>query len=348
MRKFSYSEAILQAIDQSMAHDQNVILIGEGVPDGIFGTTKDLHHKYPDRVFDSPLSENGVTGFCIGAALNGKRPIMVHQRADFSLLALDQIVNNAAKWYHMFGGQISVPLVIRMIIGRGWGQGPQHSQSLQSLFAAIPGLKVIMPSHPYDVKGLMIGAIHDNNPVIILEHRWLYENVDNVDETFYRLPLNEANLLRKGEDVTIVAFSYGVLESLRAFLLLHEHDIKSEIIDGVSINPLDIDTIINSVKKTGRLVVVDTAHEVMSIGAEIVRQVVEKAFGYLKSPPIVLGSKNYPQPTSQFLIRDYYTDGFDIANTCLKMFEKELIDKPFVDPTLPKLAIKSKALQSPF
>src|ERR1700722_14260768 len=177
MPNLTLSQAILQATDQLMQIDSSVYVMGLGVPDpkGIFGTTTGLEKKYgSDRVLDMPTSENGMTGIAIGSALLGLRPIMTHQRVDFFLLALDQLINNAAKWHYMFGGQMNVPLVIRLIIGRGWGQGPQHSQSLQSIFSHIPGLKVVMPSNPYDAKGLLLSAIDDENPVVYLEHRWLH------------------------------------------------------------------------------------------------------------------------------------------------------------------------------
>lgn len=317
-RELTYSQAALEATDQCMAEDGNIILIGEGIKDngGVFGTTKDLHKKYPERVFESPLSENGVTGFCIGAAISGLRPIMVHQRLDFSLLSLDQIVNNAAKWHYTFGQP--VPMVIRMIIGRGWGQGPTHSQTFHNLFATIPGLKVVMPTTAHDAKGLMISAIKDNNPVIFIEHRWLHNIKSEVIEDMYEFNLDECNILRKGEDVTVVGFSYANIEALQAHDLLSTLNVSAEVIDAVSAAPLDIDTIVESVKKTGRLVVADIGHTVGSIGGEVVRQVIERAFKYLKAAPIVVGSKNYPQPTSHYLTQDYYADKYDIVNACLR------------------------------
>lgn len=323
-RKLSYTQAINEAIDQCLAEDSNVILIGEGVPDGIFGSTKDLQIKHPTRVFDSPLSENGVTGFCIGAAISGMHPVMVHQRADFSLLAMDQIVNNAAKWYSTFGQ--SCPLVIRMIVGRGWGQGPTHSQSLQSIFAAIPGLKVIMPTTPYDAKGMLIAAVRDPNPVIILEHRWLFDTIGEVPDGTYTVPLDKAKVVREGTDVTIVATSYAVIDALNAAKTAENHNISAEVIDLRSIAPLDIQTITQSVKKTGRLVISDTSHKTGSIGAEIIRQVLEHCFNDLKHQPILLGSKDYPQPTSHYLTKDFYVSSGDIVNACLRSLEKAEVD----------------------
>ncbi len=192
-----FNEAILEAHDQLMAVDPNVYIMGLGVPDpkGIFGTTVGLQEKYgPNRVMDMPCSENAMTGVAIGSALVGMRPIMTHQRVDFFLLALDQLVNNACKWHFMFGGQLNVPLVIRLIIGRGWGQGPQHSQTLTSFFAHLPGLKVVAPSSPYDAKGLLISAVEDNNPVVYLEHRWLHNIYGEVPSEIYRVPLGNETM----------------------------------------------------------------------------------------------------------------------------------------------------------
>lgn len=313
----SYVQAINEATDQLLSSDNNVLVIGEGVPEGIFGSTKGLKEHHLHRVFDSPLSENAVTGICIGAAISGMRPILTHQRVEFSLLALDQIINNAAKWYSMFGKPC--PITIRMIVGRGWGQGPTHSQSLQNLYASIMGLKVVMPTTPHDAKGLLVAAVRDPNPVILIEHRWLYSIQDEVPEEMYEIPLDEAKVLREGEDITIVSLSYSTVESLKARELLKAFNIQPEVIDLISCSHIDMETIGASVRKTGRLLVVDTSHPQGSVGAEVVRQVVENYFHVLKESPKVLGNKPYPQPTSHFLTTDYYTDEYDIANECLRM-----------------------------
>ena len=218
-RQLKFYEAIREATDQKMAQDPNIYLMGLGVPDpkGIFGTTSGLAEKYgPNRVMDMPTSENAMTGIAIGSAILGMRPIMTHQRVDFFILALDQLINNAAKWHYMFGGQMKVPLVIRLIIGRGWGQGPQHSQSLHSFFAHVPGLKVVMPSTPQDAKGLLISAIEDDNPVVYLEHRWLHNTFGEVSPDPTPIPIGKAKIVRPGTDITIVAASHMVLEALAA------------------------------------------------------------------------------------------------------------------------------------
>ena len=210
MNKITYTQAVNDAITVAMTMDEHVICYGLGVPDprGVFGTTIGLQERFgKERVFDTPISENAMTGIGIGASLNGIRPVMVHQRLDFFLLAMDQLVNNAANWHFMFGGQSSVPITIRLIIGRGWGQGPTHSQSLQSWFAHIPGLKVVMPTTARDAKGLLLESIFDDNPVVFLEHRWLHNQIDHVPPGDFRIPLGKASLLREGDDVTVVSMS---------------------------------------------------------------------------------------------------------------------------------------------
>jgi acetoin:2,6-dichlorophenolindophenol oxidoreductase subunit beta len=321
-RSLTYVEAIREALDQAMAADSRVVLIGEGVPDpkAIFTTTAGLLEKYGSRrVFDMPISENGLTGVCIGATLCGIRPVMVHQRVDFSLLAADQIINNAAKWHYMFNGLANVPLVIRMIVGRGWGQGPQHSQSLQALFAMIPGLKVVMPTTAFDAKGMLLSAIDDNNPVIFIEHRWLHHVSDHVPEEAYRVPIGHARRLQEGGDVTVVACSHMALEALRAGQALAQQlDIHLDIVDLRSIRPLDIETVLASVEKTGRLIVADTAHQTGGIAGEIIAQVVETSFNKLKMPPVRICLPDFPTPTSPFMTDGYYPTAQTIADAALK------------------------------
>ena len=234
MRSRSFCEALNEALRQAMNTDPTVILMGEGVDDprAIFGSTQGLKEQFgEERVFDIPLAENGMTGVGVGAALTGLRPVMTHQRLDFMLYAMDQIVNQAAKRCYSSGGRQSVPLTIRAIVGRGWGQGSQHSQSLQAWFAHIPGLKVIMPSTPYDAKGLLLAGIQDPNPVICIEHRKLYDVVGEVPEPAYTLPIGTGRVHREGTDVTIVAFSYMLQEALRALPAIEEAGVSVEVID---------------------------------------------------------------------------------------------------------------------
>ena len=321
-----YAAAIREAIDLCMEKDPAVFIIGEGVPDpkGIFGSTSGLQKKYgPARVLGMPVSENALTGICIGAALRGLRPIITHQRVDFCLLALDQIINNAAKWHFMFGGKSSVPMVIRLIVGRGWGQGAQHSQSLQSVFSHIPGLKVIMPTTPYDVKGLLISAVEDNNPVICLEHRWLYGIEGDVPEGMYRIAIGKAKVMKPGTHVTVVANSHMTIESLKAAHLLEKKGIQAEVIDLRTIKPLDEDLIVESVKKTGLLLVVDGSWITGGITGEIIARTAQKAFQYLKAAPRRIALPDVPTPSSAELSKNFYPDFRNITKNILELLGKD-------------------------
>ncbi len=322
VRELTYAQAIQEGLHQAMESDANVILIGEGVPDpkAIFSTTAGLRGRFgPARVFDMPLSENGMTGICIGAALSGMRPIMVHQRIDFALLAMDQLVNNAAKWHYMFNGLASVPLVIRVIIGRGWGQGPQHSQSLQALFAHIPGFKVILPATANDAKGMLISAIEDNNPVIYIEHRWLHNIKDAVPAEPYRAPLDRARVLHEGDRLTVAAFSYMVMEAMQVARALAPHGIRVEVVDMRSARPLDVDTVAKSVRKTGHLLVLDTAWTTGGVAGELITRVVGREFGALRKPPARIALPDYPAPTSHHMAEEYYPDAIAVYEAIIEM-----------------------------
>lgn len=335
-RSLKFHQAILEATDQCMAKDSSVYVMGLGVPDpkGIFGTTLGLEKKYgSQRVLDMPTSENGMTGVAIGSAILGMRPILTHQRVDFMLLSLDQIINNAAKWHYMFGGKMKVPLVIRIVIGRGWGQGPQHSQCLQSLFGHIPGLKVVMPSTPYDAKGLLISAIEDDNPVIFLEHRWLHGIFGPVPEEMYRLPIGKAKVIQEGKDISIVSSSHMTLESLKAAEVLKKAGIHAEIVDVRSVSPLDKDTIANSVKKTGRLLAVDDDWKTFGFGAEVLAFISENFFSSLKHAPQRISLPDGPAPTSWILSNHYYPRAKDIVKSVREMLgvSKALEDELQID-----------------
>lgn len=330
-RELKFFQALREAVDVSMAKDPSVYLMGLGVPDpkGIFGSTLGLQQKYgTERVMDMPTSENGMTGIAIGSALAGMRPVMTHQRIDFAMLAAEQIVNQAAKWHYMFGGLMKVPLVIRMIIGRGWGQGPQHSQSLQSWFAHIPGLKVVMPTSPYDAKGLLISSIEDNNPVIFLEHRWLYNITGPVPEGTYRVPLGQGKIAREGSDITIAAVSYMTLEALRAAEILAKEGVKAEVIDVRTLKPLDETLILDSVRKTGRLIVADTGWTTCGFSAEVLATVAERAFDKLKAAPQRIGLPDCPTPTTPALAKRYYPRAIDIVKTGRKIMGLTGADDP--------------------
>jgi pyruvate/2-oxoglutarate/acetoin dehydrogenase E1 component len=333
-RQLTYAQAIREAMDVAMEKDPNVLCFGLGVddPKGIFGTTLGLKEKFgPDRVFDMPTSEAGMTGVAIGASLNGARPVMTHQRLDFFLLTMDQIVNNAAKWKYMFGGNSSpVSLVTRLILGRGWGQGPTHSQNLQSWFAHIPGLKVVMPASPADAKGLLLSSIFDRNPVLYLEHRWLHQMVGEVPEGWYTTPIGKAKVLNEGTDVTLVTFSYMTVEALRALPWLEKAGISVELIDLGSIRPLDWETVQKSVRKTGRLLAMDTSNTMCSVASEIVATAATECFSDLKCAPRRLTLPEFPSPTSPALTEKFYPRSEDIALQTAALLAKEIDVEPLI------------------
>ncbi|MDD4899952.1 MAG: transketolase C-terminal domain-containing protein [Candidatus Omnitrophica bacterium] len=321
MRILSYPQAIKEAIDQEMSRDHSVILLGQGVddPKGTLGTTKGLAEKFGrERVFDTPLSEDGMTGVAIGAALARLRPIHVHIRMDFLLLAMNQIVNMAAKMRYMFGATLSVPLVIRAIIGKSWGQGPQHSQSLYPLLMNIPGLKIVAPVTPYDAKGCMIQSIRDNNPVIFMEHRLLYYQKGYVAQKPYLVPLGKARILARGPDITLVGVSSMVIECLRAREYLRETGVRAEVIDLLSLSPLDADTVIKSALKTGNLLVIDNAWLPCAAGAEIIARLCEKNLSR-KIKFARMGFAFVPCPTTPSLEKEFYPNAERIAIRAFQM-----------------------------
>ncbi len=325
-RAITYGQAINEAFDQAMAKDERVFLIGLGVPDakGIFGTTSGLLQKYGEkRVLDMPCAENAMTGVLVGSALAGRRPVLTHQRLDFSLLSLDQIINNAAKWHYMFGGQMEVPLVIRMIIGRGWGQGPQHAQNLQSLLAHIPGLRVIAPATAQDAKGMMLAAIEDSGPVIVIEHRWLHNIRGEVDRAPKSTSLEKAVIRRQGGAITLVSSSYWTLEALRAAEFLAEQGIEAEVVDLRSLRPIDYNTVCFSAAETGHLLVIDGAWSSCGIAGEIIAGVAERGVA-LRSAPQRLTFPDAPIPTSWAAAKDYYPTASDIARKVGEMLGREV------------------------
>lgn len=315
-RHLPFYKAVNEALFMAMELDESVICYGLGVddPKGVFGTTLGLKDRFGEqRAFDMPTSENAMTGVAIGASLNGIRPVMVHQRLDFVLLALDQLVNNAAKWHYMFGGRASVPITIRSSIGRGWGQGPTHSQHFQALFAQIPGLKVVMPTTAGDAKGLLLSSIFDNNPVIFLEHRWLHNLEGEVPEGDYRIPIGSARQIKTGTDVTIVSFSHMTIEALEGIDFLEDQRVSCDLIDLRTVKPIDWEMIFHSVRKTGRLLVLDTGPSTGSIASEIIARVSMECFGQLKKAPQRIALPDFPTPTSQALTRVFYKRAVDIV-----------------------------------
>ncbi len=321
-RTLTYAEAIREATDQEMERDPGVIVMGIGVDDAkaIYGTTEGLQDKYgPDRVFDTPLAEDAMTGMAIGAAQAGLRPIQAHIRMDFVLLAMNQLVNVAAKSHYMFGGATSVPIVVRSYIGRSWGQGPQHSQALHSYFMHVPGFKVVAPTNAYDAKGLMAASIRDNNPVMFIEHRLFTATESEVPADPYTVPFGQARVTRTGSDITIVGVSYMALEAYRAAGYLGEIGVSAEVIDPVSLTPLDIDTIHESVKKTGRLLVVDNGWLTCGASAEIVTSVIEAVDGERPIAVKRLGFEQVTCPTTPGLEDDFYPNARTIATAANRM-----------------------------
>ncbi len=312
-RKITYQQAINEALDQEMSRDQNVIVMGEDVAGGegspgeqdawggVLGVTRGLYHKHPGRVIDTPISESGYVGAAVGAACCGMRPVAELMFVDFLGVCFDQIFNQAAKFRYMFGGKAETPVVIRAMYGAGFRAAAQHSQCLYNIFTHIPGLKVVVPSNPYDAKGLLIQSIRDNDPVIFLEHKALYTMEGEVPEEIYTVPFGEAAVVREGHDVTIVAIGRMVQKAQEAAADLQKQGIHCEIIDPRTTSPLDTDTILESVEKTGRLVVVDESHPRCSMASDIAGLVAENAFGSLKAPIRQVTGYHAPVPFSDAL-----------------------------------------------
>ncbi len=322
-RKLTVPEAVREALDQALGLDKNMFVMGQGVddPSGMFGMTLNLQEKFgKDRVFDTPLSENALTGIAVGAALTGMRPVYFHNRPDFLLLAMDQIANHAAKYSFMFAGRMRVPLVIIAVIGKGWGSAAQHSQSLHGLFMHIPGIRLIMPSTAHDAKGLLASGIADGNPVVLIEHRWLFKHKSHVPEELYAIPLGKGIVRRKGKDVTIVGISYMVIEALRASEELAKEGIDAEVIDPRTLRPLDEEIILKSVKKTGHLVIADTDWKTCGAASEIASMVAQKGLKHLKSDVKIVAWPDVPVPSSYVLEEAFYPD----KNSIIKSVKETL------------------------
>ena len=329
MRKISYVQSINETLHQMMDKDKKVFLIGSGVNSPWYAgnSTTGLFKRFgSERIFDTPISENGVTGTAIGAALAGMRPILFHARMDFMLYALDQIVYHAANWYYMFGGQLSVPLTIWGVINRGGEQAAQHSQALQAMFTHIPGLKVVMPSTPYDAKGLLVASIEDDNPVVYIDDRWLYNHIGEVPEEIYSVPIGKGIVRREGKDVTIVATSYMVHETMKAAESMEEKGIDVEVVDLRSLKPLDEHLLFESVKKTDRLVIVDGGWKSCGIAAEISARIAESdILKQLKAPIMRVSLPDTPAPASSALEKDYYCKAEDIVLAIRKVLEVDYV-----------------------
>lgn len=322
-RQLSYIEAIAEGLVQAMEENEKVFLMGEGVDNvtGIYGTILPAYRKFGERrVIDTPLCENALTGIACGAAMDGMIPVLFHQRNDFSLLSLDQLVNHIAKIPYVSAGRHKVPFTMVSFVARKVGEGVQHSQSLQALFAHIPGLNVVMPTSPYDAKGLLISAILSDQPTIVLYHRALFDEKEAVPKEFFTLPFGKARILRGGRDITIVATSAAVKDALEAREILeNENGIRAEVIDLRSIKPLDSHAILSSVFRTGRLLVVDTGWEAFGVSAEILALVSERSLENLKSRPRRVGMAPIPAPASPALLKNYHPTAEKICRVVREM-----------------------------
>ena len=322
MRQITYKEALKEAMREELKRDDSVFLLGEdiGKYGGVYAVTRGLFDEFgPGRVKDTPLAEAVIVGAATGAAAVGARPVVEIMYVNFMTFCMDQIVNHAAKMRYMFGGKIKVPMVIRTQGGAGTSCAAQHSESLESWFIHVPGLKVIMPSTPYDAKGLLKSAIRDDNVVIFIEHNMLYNTKGEVPEEEYLLPIGKADIKRAGGDITIISYSKMVLTALQAAEDLAKDGINAEVIDIRTLSPLDIDTITDSVKKTGRAVICEADCKTGGVGAEISSQIVEKVFDYLDGPVIRVAGKDTPIPYSSVLENFAIPDKNEIIKAVKKL-----------------------------
>ena len=325
MRKVKFIRALCEAFDEELARDDRVCLFGEDVGEygGVFGTSARLQKKYGRRrVFDTPLSEGAIIGTAVGAAMSGLRPIAEIMYLDFITLAMEPLINQAAKVRYVSGGQFKLPLVVFTQCGAGTSEGAQHSQSLEAWFVHTPGLKVVMPATVYDAKGLMKAAIRDDDPVVFIWHKMLYDRIEEVPDEEWVVPLGKAVIRRHGEDLTVVATSLMVHRAMAAADEL-AGEIGVEVIDPRTLVPMDTEAILASVKKTGRLLVVHEAPACAGIGAEIVRQVTQKAFGHLTCAPVVLGGANLPVPFTRVLETACIPQEDDVIRAARRMFEDQ-------------------------
>ena len=328
-RKITFQQAINEALDQEMARDEDVVIMGEDVVGGagsqgemdawggVLGVTKGLWGKYGDRIMDTPISESGFVGAAVGAATAGLRPVCELMFIDFMGVCFDQIYNQAAKFRYMFGGKAETPVVIRTMVGAGFRAAAQHSQCLYPMFTAVPGLKVVIPSNPYDAKGLLIQAIRDNDPVIFCEHKVLYTIEGDVPEDSYTIPFGEADITREGSDISVVALGRMVHQALEAADNLSSEGISCEVLDLRTTSPLDEETILESVESTGRLLVVDEANPRCSIATDISALVAKKGFDHLKAPIEMVTAPHTPVPFSGAL-EDAYIPSPDKISSAVK------------------------------
>jgi len=325
MRKISYAEAINEALHQIIEKNTKVFLIGQGVtsPWYVGTTTVGLVNRFGSkRIVDTPTSENCITGVALGAALAGTHPIICYPRMDFMYYAMDQIANHIANWHYMFGGQLSAPVTLWAIVNRGGEQAAQHSQATQAMFMHIPGLKVVIPSTPYDAKGLLIATIEEDNPVVFIDDRWLYEHEGEVPEESYSVPIGKGIVRHEGKDVTVVATSYMVHEAIKASESLDKEGIDVEVLDLRSLKPLDENLLLTSVRKTERLIVVDGGWKTCGVAAEISARIAEiDVFRSLRAPIIRVSLPDTPAPASSALENVYYPKAERIILAARKILE---------------------------
>jgi len=324
-RTLQYCLAINEALHQEMDRDPSVLIIGQGVksPWYVGNTALGLLEKFGTRrVIDTPVSENAMTGAAVGAAIVGMRPVLIHPRMDFMMYAMDPIINQAANWHYMNGGRGKVPVVIWGIVNRGGEQGAQHSQAIHGIFAHVPGLKVVMPATPSDAKGLMVSAIRDDNPVMYIDDRWLHNVKGSVPEEPYEIPIGKATRIRDGKDVTIASISYMSLLSLKAAEELSCRGIDVELLDMRSVKPFDKDLLLESVEKTGRLIVADVGWQSFGFAAELSAFVSEAAFGFLKSPVVRVALPDLPTPAARTLEEAYFPKVDNIVTAVHKVMGK--------------------------
>lgn len=327
-KKYIFSEVVNLTLKEIMKSNNKTVLFGLGVddPKGIFGTTKDLKKIYGnERVFDMPASENAMTGVAIGMSLNKMIPIMNHQRMDFFLLAMDQLINNAAKWKYMFGGQQKTPIIIRLIVGRGWGQGPTHSQNFQNMFASVPGLKIYIPSFPSTVRNILHAAVKSSDPVLIIEHRWLHYMSEKIDFKIKPKNVNFIKKIKNGKDLTIVSSSYSTFEILKLYDVLEKSKISFDHLDINLLKPFNIDLVYKSVKKTGKLLILDNSvHKYCSFGGHLISELVSRKKNIFKKEPINLNLPDIPSPTSYHLSKYFYNNLEDICKKIGNLFNKKI------------------------
>lgn len=320
LEEISYVNAILSAQKRILSQNSKSILLGINVtsPSAIFGSVRGLHQTFgPQRVIETPASENSMTGIALGLSTSGHLPILVHQRMDFAILSFDMLINQVAKWQYMYGEKLKAPMIIRMIVGRGWGQGPQHSQSLHSVFMHIPGFRVYMPTTSQDVYSALLEASESDSPSIFFEHRWLYDTVGTLDSKKNFLQAKTNTILTNTKSlVTVITISFSSIEVIRAARILEEEEVHVDIFELIRLDSLDLEEIIQSIKNTKRLLIVDIGHSFAGAASAVLSELVTRGI-YLTESPIILGLPQHPTPTAPSLAKDFYPRSIDVLN-CIK------------------------------